>query len=157
MADAWIRILNWRDYQHYKDRSPPWIKLHREQVLDNRRYRALADASKAVLVDLWVLASERDGKVKYDLADLEFRLHRPRDVMAAEIERLADAGFVTWRDSQQVDLLADASAVLPRGEERREETEKRRNGGSPQMREAKEAVKRQLRGEEAIAPRIRKP
>jgi len=77
--------------------------------------------------------------------------------MAAEIERLADAGFVTWRDSQQVDLLADASAVLPRGEERREETEKRRNGGSPQMREAKEAVKRQLRGEEAIAPRIRKP
>ena len=138
-------------------RSPPWIKLHRRQVLDDRRYRALADASKAVLIDLMVLASENEGRVKFDLSDLEFRLHRPRDVMLPHLERLHEVGFIALPASGQTDLLADASTVLPREEESREETEKRRNGGSPQMRDAKEHVARIFNGDEPAAPRRRKP
>src|SRR5574342_989229 len=157
MPTQWIRILDWRKYQHYKDRSPPWIKLHREQVLDDRRYRALADASKALLVDLMVLASEDEGRVKYDLPDLQYRLRRSPDDMVPILEALAAARFIALPDPGQGDLLADASTVLPRGEERREETEKRRTGGNPQMREAKDQVARILKGDEPTAPRIRKP
>lgn len=157
MATAWIRILDWRKYQHYKDRSPPWIKLHREQVLDSRRYRALADASKALLVDLMVLASEEEGKVKYDLADLQYRLRRVPEEMVPVLEDLARARFIALPDQGQGDLLADACTVLPRVEESRGEAEKRRNGGNPQLQEVKESLKRQLTGEEPVAPRMRKP
>jgi len=24
-----LRVKNWGKFQHYKDRNPPWIKLHR--------------------------------------------------------------------------------------------------------------------------------
>ena len=29
-----MRIKNWAQFQHFKDRSPPWIKLHREFLDD---------------------------------------------------------------------------------------------------------------------------
>jgi hypothetical protein len=25
----YLRVKNWSEFQHYKDRNPPWIKLHR--------------------------------------------------------------------------------------------------------------------------------
>ena len=29
-----LRIKNWSEFQHYKDRAPPWVKLH-HSLLDN--------------------------------------------------------------------------------------------------------------------------
>ena len=52
---------NWAEFQHYKDRSPPWIKLHKE-LLDDRQYQSLPLASRALAPMLWLLASEtKDG------------------------------------------------------------------------------------------------
>lgn len=156
----WIRVTDWRTFQHYKDRSPPWIKLHREQILDNRAYRALPDGAQALLVDLWLLASEGDGKVKDDLRNLEFRLRRPRDEIAANLQKLADAGLVQWKDGNASGLLPDASADMlapasdlqTRGEERRAEEIR----GSPQLRELRDDLGRVLRGEDPPGPRLRK-
>ena len=70
-----MKIKNWSQFQHFKDRRPPWIKLHRE-ILDQRDINLISDCSFRVLVGLWLLASEdegMDGRLP-PLDDIAFRL-----------------------------------------------------------------------------------
>ena len=60
-----LRIKNLDKHQHYKDRRPPWIKLHAE-VLDDYAFGCLQDASKAHLMGIWILASKHANKVPAD-------------------------------------------------------------------------------------------
>jgi hypothetical protein len=76
----WKKIMllkpkNWAVFQHYKDRCPPWIKLHRD-LLNDRSFMRLPIASKALAPMLWLLASEsKDGVFDGSLDELVFRLH----------------------------------------------------------------------------------
>jgi len=70
-----LQPKNWAIFQHYKDRCPPWIKLHRD-LLNDRSYMRLPIASKAIAPMLWLLASEsKDGVFDGSLDELVFRLH----------------------------------------------------------------------------------
>jgi hypothetical protein len=70
-----LQPKNWAIFQHYKDRCPPWIKLHRD-LLTDRSYMCLPIASKAIAPMLWLLASEsKDGVFDGSLDELVFRLH----------------------------------------------------------------------------------
>jgi hypothetical protein len=70
-----LQPKNWSVFQHYKDRCPPWIKLHRD-LLNDRSYMRLPIASKAIAPMLWLLASEsKDGVFDGSLDELVFRLH----------------------------------------------------------------------------------
>jgi hypothetical protein len=70
-----LQPKNWAVFQHYKDRCPPWIKLHRD-LLNDRAYMRLPIASKAIAPMLWLLASEsKDGVFDGSLDELVFRLH----------------------------------------------------------------------------------
>jgi hypothetical protein len=70
-----LQPKNWSVFQHYKDRCPPWIKLHRD-LLNDRAYMRLPIASKAIAPMLWLLASEsKDGVFDGSLDELVFRLH----------------------------------------------------------------------------------
>lgn len=67
MAD-YLRVKNWRDHQHYRDRRPPWIKLMRELIDgDNGRpFRELLNEQEQwQLVRIWLYASGSDV-VTYD-------------------------------------------------------------------------------------------
>ena len=83
----------WAEFQHYKDRSPPWIKLHRG-LLDNREFICLPLASKALAPLLWLLASEsKDGSFDADVGELAFRLRMSEQDVAAGLKPLIDKGF----------------------------------------------------------------
>ena len=70
-----LKPKNWAVFQHYKDRCPPWIKLHRD-LLNDRSFMRLPIASKALAPMLWLLASEsKDGVFDGSLDELVFRLH----------------------------------------------------------------------------------
>jgi hypothetical protein len=70
-----LQPKNWAIFQHYKDRCPPWIKLHRD-LLNDRAFMRLPIASKAIAPMLWLLASEsKDGVFDGSLDELVFRLH----------------------------------------------------------------------------------
>jgi len=70
-----LKPKNWAVFQHYKNRCPPWIKLHRD-LLNDRSYMRLPIASKALAPMLWLLASEsKDGVFDGSLDELVFRLH----------------------------------------------------------------------------------
>lgn len=53
------RIKNWSDYQHYKDRCPPWIKLH-HALLTSEVWVMGTDATRTLAVASMLLASRND-------------------------------------------------------------------------------------------------
>jgi hypothetical protein len=65
---------NWDTFQHYKDRAPAWIKLHRG-LLDDYTFACLPVASRALAPLLWLLASEYEkGKINASAKEIAFRL-----------------------------------------------------------------------------------
>ncbi len=84
---------NWDTFQHYKDRNPPWIKIHKS-LLDDREFMRLPTASKALAPLLWLLASEsKTGEFDGSVDELEFRLRMPRKEIQEGLKSLIDKGF----------------------------------------------------------------
>lgn len=93
MIKAVLRVKDWKRFQHYKHRSPPWIKLHRE-ILDNRDFQDLTAEAAIILVNFWLLASENEGSISYDSGVLAWRLRKPIQVVREAIQLLIRSGFV---------------------------------------------------------------
>lgn len=84
---------NWNSFQHYKDRAPSWIKLHKA-LLDDFEFSCLPVASKALAPLLWLLASEYDdGRIDATLDKLAFRLRMTRGDLADALSPLVQKGF----------------------------------------------------------------
>lgn len=114
---------NWSAFQHYRDRCPPWIKLHRD-LLNDRAFIMLPTASKALAPMLWLLASEsRDGSFDASTAELEFRLRMPLDEIEEGINALILSGFFLDASTMLAPCLQDA--IPERETEGETETEKR--------------------------------
>ena len=117
-----MRPKNWGDFQHYKDRLPPWIKLHRS-LLTDREFMCLPIASKAIAPLLWLLASEsKDGSFDGSLDELQFRLHISKKDYEDGIKPLIDKGFFVV-DS---DVLAECLQVATPERETERETKTKR-------------------------------
>jgi hypothetical protein len=70
-----MKVKNWKTFQHFKDRKPPWIKLHRD-ILDRRDIMMISPSSFRLLTFLWLLAAE-DASMNGNLPEIEdisFRL-----------------------------------------------------------------------------------
>jgi hypothetical protein len=118
-----LQPKNWGIFQHYKDRSPPWIKLHRD-LLINRDFISLPMASKALAPLLWLLASEsKDGIFDASFEELQFRLHITQKDYDDGIKPLIDKGFF-FIDSG---MLAERKQVAIPETERETEKEERKN------------------------------
>ena len=117
-----LQPKNWDVFQHYKDRCPPWIKLHRD-LLNNRDYICLPLASKALAPLLWLLASEsKDGVFDASTEELVFRLRMTESEVIDGVKPLIDKGFFVIASG----VLAERKQVaLPEREgETETETEK---------------------------------
>lgn len=96
------RICNWAKYQHYKDRNPPWIKLHVE-ILQSEDWVMLDDASRLLAVVCMVVAAKDNGEFNGSpdyLKRVAYLNKRPN------LTPLIDCGFLE-------EVLADASACKP--------------------------------------------
>ncbi len=117
-----LQPKNWAVFQHYKDRSPPWIKLHRD-LLINRDFICLPIASKALAPLLWLLASEsKDGVFDACFEQLQFRLHISRKDYDEGVKPLIDKGF--FRIASGVLAECKQVAIPEREGETERETEK---------------------------------
>jgi hypothetical protein len=144
---------NWASFQHYKDRSPAWIKLHRG-LLDDYEFARLPVESRALAPMLWLLAAEHeDGKIDASLDKLCFRLRMTAGEISEALHPLIEAGFfIEASRSEYVEHVASTALqttekCAPLEEERREETqeetEERRGAAdaAPPKRQAKERKK----------------
>ena len=64
---AYLRVKGWDEFQRYRrDRgAPPWIALHRRLQRDIEWIK-LTSEQRGWLVDIWMLAAERDGEFPAD-------------------------------------------------------------------------------------------
>lgn len=132
-----IKPKNWADFQHYKDRSPTWIKLHKS-ILDNYDYQRLPLASKALAPMLWLLASEYDeGKIPLDYDLIAFRLRVDIDDLKNAISPLIHSGFFVCNQ----DASKPLAECLPREEDIKhiKQEEKEKAFVAPKARPSKKA------------------
>lgn len=87
---TYIAVKNFEEYQHYSDRTPPWIKLY-NSLLDDYAFLRLSEQSQIHLVKLWLLASRHDNRIPNDLAYISGKI-QPKS--AIDIEELIVAGFL---------------------------------------------------------------
>ena len=107
----YLQIKNWSEFQHYKDRNPPWIKLHRA-LLDDYEFSCLQDASKAHLMLIWLFASQKNGRIPDDPAFLKKKLGLERE---PNLKLLVDQGLlIVEQDASEP--LAGCEQSAPREE-----------------------------------------
>ena len=118
-----LKPKNWEKFQHYRDRCPPWIKLHRD-LLNDRAYMNLPIASKAIAPLLWLLASEsKDGSFNAASDELAFRLRIASKDIESGLKPLIDNGFFVDASTMLAPCLQ--LAIPERETERETETEKK--------------------------------
>ena len=122
-----LQPKNWAVFQHYKDRCPPWIKLHRD-LLNDRVFMCLPLASKALAPLLWLLASEsKDGVFDGSLDELVFRLHiTPKDYQDG-VKPLIDKGFFVIASGVLAECYQDAIPEREGETEAETKTERKKN------------------------------
>ena len=118
-----LKIKNWSKFQHFKNRCPPWIKLHRE-ILDRRDINVISDRSFRVLINLWLLASEDKGKSGNvpNVQDIAFRTRLPEKYIIEAIQELGE--FIEY-DSEDIDINAISERYQLGPPEGEGETEKK--------------------------------
>jgi hypothetical protein len=119
----YLRVKNWRQFQHYRDRNPPWIKLH-FALLSSPDWVTLNDASRVLAIASMLIASRNDGLVPTDSAYLRrvaYLNSKPN------FKPLIDCGFLESA-SNCLQLKAQADAIP----ETETETEERHTSGPSQ-------------------------
>ena len=125
-----LQPKNWAVFQHYKDRCPPWIKLHRD-LLNDRVYMRLPIASKAIAPMLWLLASEsKDGVFDGSLDELVFRLHISEKEYKDGVKPLIDNDFFTVVSGVLAERLQTAIPETERETETETKTKKEKKATS---------------------------
>lgn len=144
---ARIEVVNWSRFQHYKNRNPPWIKLHRA-LLDNRAWAALSGDASKLLAECWLLASEYDdGAIPMTARDLAWRLRRPdASHVARLLQELATHGFVKLCEQDASAMLAERKQDATPEAEAERETEKETDppGGALRARPEPEVVEAEV-------------
>jgi hypothetical protein len=110
-----LRIKNWKKFQHYKNRKPPWIRLYND-LLDDPDFNELDGELVKTLVKIWLAASEHDvdGSLP-DIRTLALKIHVASTLLATHIN-----GLNHWVYD---DCEHDASKLLASETETETETE----------------------------------
>jgi hypothetical protein len=97
------RVKNWRQFQHYRDRNPPWIKLH-FAMLSSADWVTLDDSSRVLAVACMLIASRNEGVVPSDPAYIKRVAYLNK---TPNFKPLIECGFLE-SDSDRKPMLADA-------------------------------------------------
>jgi len=126
-----MRIKNWTKFQHFKDRRPPWVKLYRD-ILDDLEWHELDPLAAKVLVMLWLIASENDGRIP-DNKTLAFRLRLSELKTKEIIIKLSH-----WLEQDDINAISeryqsDSTETETEVEKEKEKETKAPEGVSPEV------------------------
>lgn len=136
---VFLAVKNWNRYQHYKDRSAPWIKLYRD-LLTSEAWVLGTDRSRVVQLASMMLAPRYDNKIPYrfDLCKRVMALDCTEQEFTEAVQHLIDTDFLSIQELPNgvSDSVQNASTMLAsryiRGEERRiEERREEKNPSAP--------------------------
>jgi len=112
-----MRVKNWAQFQHFRDRRPPWIKLYRD-LLDDMEWHTLDPEAAKALVMIWLLASEDEGNVP-DIKTLAFRLRASETKINLIISKLSH-----WLEHDDITVISEGYQVDSPETERETERER---------------------------------
>lgn len=138
-------VVGWSDFQHYKDRDPIWIKLHRS-LLDSYKWACLPDASRALLVGIWLLAARHDNRIPADPEWLRRRLHTEGPV---DLQILVDKDFIRMLSTGQQSAMLEREIEIEKEIEKEIETTSVANATTAPVKKLKRAGKAQQTPDEA--------
>ncbi|MFC3208192.1 hypothetical protein [Aquamicrobium soli] len=107
MSHSQLKVRNWEQFQHYKDRNPPWIKLH-FALLASEDWVTLDDASKLLAVVCMLVASRNNGFVPNNPAYLKRVAYLDR---LPKLKPLIECGFLEIPQADASTMQAPASAA----------------------------------------------
>ncbi len=61
----YIAVKDFERFQHYKGRTPPWIKFY-NSLLDDYKFLQLSDAARSQLMLIWLVASRHNNRIPRD-------------------------------------------------------------------------------------------
>jgi hypothetical protein len=145
-----LRVRNWERFQHYKGRTPKWIRVYVD-TLDNPEVSRLTDAQFGQLVRIWLLAARSDNKLPNDPGWIRSRASLSR---APLLSILCQAGQLeAWEIATQSPANDDTGSS-PLGQnatpDRETETEGELDKGSSVVSLAAEKAKRRHPTESAL-------
>lgn len=119
-----IEIVNWRTFQHYKDRRPPWIKVH-DSLLDCRQWAVLDGDAAKLLIEIWLVAGREGntGKIDCTLSELAWRLRRDIKTVAKHAKVLQENKFIDVAERDASEVLASGKQSAKPETETETETE----------------------------------
>jgi hypothetical protein len=88
-----LRVKNWRQFQHYKDRNPPWIKLH-FSMLASADWVVLDDRSRVLAVACMLVASRNEGLIDGSKFGLEYLRRVAYLHQTPDLNPLIECGFL---------------------------------------------------------------
>lgn len=115
-----ISIKNWDQYQHYKDRNPPWIKLHRE-ILTSETWADSDDETRVLAIAIMLLAAATDNKIKLDAKYVKRVAYLNSE---PDFSRLIEVGFVEIIDENDLDASTLHTNDRPETEKRQRHIKK---------------------------------
>jgi len=104
------RIKNWDKYQQYKDRTPPWIKLHYD-LLTSRDWVLATDTERVLIISCMLIASRNGGDVPNDPEYLKRVAYLNKE---PNLDGLVRLGFLEMiaEDGDDSGMLADDTECL---------------------------------------------
>jgi len=122
---SYYKIKNWELYQHYKHRSPKWIKLYSD-FISSDTWVLGNDASRALAIGCMLLASRLQNNIPADPEYIRKVLCMNRD---PDFTHLLNTGFVEKTDDASnvlAECTQDASKMLAQSRVEKSRVEKSR-------------------------------
>ncbi len=112
-----IVIPRWEEFQHYKRREPPWLKVYTRLHSDDT-YLDLSSHLRGVLLGIWIEYARSGCDLAVTTATLTRRLNVK--VTTRDLETLNHAGYI---ELLLADCKHDASDLLEQRQRQRQKTE----------------------------------
>ena len=117
-SPEYLMVADLERFQHYKDRCPPWVKLH-WSMLDDPRFIELNEVNRQRYLMCILIASRVENRIKNDPVYLSKMMRLSETV---DLTPLIDSGLLlAWRKRSASDVQAKCYS------EKRQSQSQRRN------------------------------
>lgn len=121
-----LRVANYEEHQHYKDRRPIWVKLH-VKLLDSYDVNKLDHPTRLLALMLLLIAATHDNNIPYDPGYIAGKVAMDEKTVAKCLATLIRERYLLLsgrKHSASRTLAKRSTAASPEKRQRREEKTK---------------------------------
>jgi len=103
-----VRIKKWDEFQHYKERNPPWVKLHND-MLTGETWAMVSDKDRYIMLVSMMVASR--GENHGTIPSEEYMKRVAYLSKAPDFQPLVEIGWFEVLDDASTTLADDSNAL----------------------------------------------